>query len=358
MRLRRNKRLIGLDLGSSAVKAIELKRGWKGLRVVALGLQPVPRNSMVGGRVADASAVVEAVRLALGSRCSGRDVAIALPSNSVIVKRITLARSAGAQRARSIEAEIERHVQFDRRDVNVDYLVTGRDGETTGDEVDLLIVAARKDQVASRAAVVTNAGCNATVVDVDAFALHNTYEANYGGARGSVIALVDAGAAAIRLNVLSADRPIFTRDVAPGGHAFTEAVQKELNVPFEVAEQLKMATHDDASLQREAKSIVRAITERAIQDIATSVESLRTAETDRIDRILLTGGGSLLDGFLTLLRERVRIDVERFDPFRRVALPMAVDAPGPLALGSVDADSLKPLIGLAMGLALRDRGER
>jgi len=238
---RKPKALVGLDIGSSAVKAVELKAAGKGYKVTAFGTEPVPPDSIADGAIIDAAAVADAIRKLFDSRgIKTKEVAASLSGNAVIVKKINLPVMTEAELAESIYWEAEQYIPFDIQDVNIDYQIldAGTGGESGG-TMDVLLVAAKKEKIADYTGVIAQAGRSAVVVDVDAFALQNAYEVNYGIEPGAVVVLLNAGASATNINILNGDQSVFTRDISIGGNAYTEALQKELNLPFELADQLK-----------------------------------------------------------------------------------------------------------------------
>ncbi len=237
---RRPKSLVGLDIGSSAVKAVELKPAGKAYKVSAFGSEPVPPDSIVDGAIIDGGAVADAIRrLFTGRSIKTALVAASLSGNAVIVKKITLPVMTEAELAESIYWEAEQYIPFDIQDVNLDYqILDGGAGGAKG-TMEVLLVAAKKEKIADYTGVIAQAGRSAVVVDVDAFALQNAYEVNYGIEAGAVIVLLNAGARATNINILNGDQSVFTRDISIGGNAYTEALQKELNLPFELADQLK-----------------------------------------------------------------------------------------------------------------------
>jgi type IV pilus assembly protein PilM len=189
------------------------------------------------------------------------------------------------------------------------------------------------------------------IVDVDAFALQNAYEANYGFEPAGVVVLLNAGASAININILSGSQSVFTRDVSMGGNAFTEAVQREMNLPFESAEQLKKGQNVDGVTFDDARPVLRAMTDNVLLEVEKTFDFFKaTAANEHIDRIVLSGGASRVEGFAEALRERFATEVDRFDPFRQVAF----DAK---KLG-VSADEMAPFAAVALGLALRRLGEK
>ena len=350
---RRAKSLVGLDIGSSAVKAVELKSAGRGYRVTACGSEPLPPDSIVDGAIIDGAAVADAIRRLFESRSiRTRDVAASLSGNAVIVKKITLPAMTGAELADSIYWEAEQYIPFDIQDVNLDYQVVepAEKGSANG-SIDVLLVAAKKEKIADYSGVIAQAGRSAVVVDVDAFALQNAYEANYGVDPGAVVVLLNAGAGATNINILSGDQSVFTRDVSIGGNAYTEALQRELNLPYADADQLKRGSAVDGVTFDDARPVLRAVTENVMLEIQKTFDFFKaTAASDRIDRIVVSGGASRAEGFTEMLAERFEAPVEPFDPFRRITF----DAK---KLGG-DAAAIAPTAAVAVGLALRRAGDR
>jgi type IV pilus assembly protein PilM len=350
---RRSKGLVGLDIGSSAVKALELKPAGKGYKVGAIGVEPIPPDSIVDGAIIDSAAVADAIRrLFTNKQFKARDVAASLSGNSVIVKKITLPVMSDQELAESIYWEAEQYIPFDIQDVNLDYEVIdpGTGPESQG-AMEVLLVAAKKDKIADYTGVIVQAGRTPVVVDVDAFALQNAYEANYGVDPARVIVLLNAGASAININILTGGQSVFTRDVSMGGNAFTEAVQKELNLPFDAAEDVKRGQNVEGVAYDDARPVLRAMTDNVLLEVEKTFDFFKaTAASDHIDRIMLSGGASKIEGFVAALEERFGAPVEPFDPFRQVAF----DAQ---KLG-VAPDDMAALSAVALGLALRRAGDR
>ena len=184
--------------------------------------------------------------------------------------------------------------------------------------MDVLLVAAKKEKIGDYTSVIAQAGRTPVIVDVDAFALQNAYEVNYGLDAGRVVVLLNAGASAININILQGDQSVFTRDISMGGNAYTEAVQKELDLPFEAAEQLKKGIPVDGATFEEAQPVLRAVTENVLLEIQKTFDFFKaTASSEQIDRIMLSGGASRVDGFREMLQERFNAPVEDFDPVPR-----------------------------------------
>jgi type IV pilus assembly protein PilM len=349
------KALVGLDVGSSAIKAIELRPVGRGYRVAALGSEPVPPDSIVDGAIIDGAAVAEAIRRVFENKAFSRtkEVAASLSGSAVIVKKISLPIMTEAELADSIYWEAEQYIPFDIQDVNLDYQVI--DAGTSPDSkgtMDALLVAAKKEKIADYTGVISQAGFVPVVVDVDAFALQNAYEVNYGLDPSAVVVLLNAGASAININILCGEQSLFTRDVSIGGNAYTEAVQKELGLPFETAERLKKGDQVDGAPRADVGPILRAMTDNLLLEIQKTFDFFKaTASTDRIDRIMTSGGASRVDGFKEALAERFNTAVEALDPFKAVTLD-------PGKLGVEDLDAARSTSAVALGLALRKAGDR
>ncbi len=354
MLFRKSKPLVGLDIGSSAVKAVELRPAGDGFRVVAFGTEPVPPDSIVDGAIIDGVAVAEAIRRVFENKAfRTKEVAASLSGHAVIVKKISLPLMTEQEVAESIYWEAEQYIPFDIQDVNLDYQIlrAGTEGDARG-AMDVLLVAAKKDKIADYTGVIAQAGRTPVVVDVDAFALQNVYEVNYRPSADAVVALLNAGASAININIVGGGESLFTRDVSLGGNAYTEAVQKELNLPFEAAERLKRGEAVDAISADDVRPVLRAMNENVLLEIQKTFDFFKaTTSAERIDRILVSGGASRVDQFKEMLEERFDTPVEAFDPFRAVEFD-------PVKLGVEHRDEVVPTAAVAVGLALRRAGDR
>ena len=346
--------VVGLDIGSSAVKAVEVKPAGKGYKVTAFGTEPVPPDAIVDGAIIDAGSVAEAIRRVFdGNKAfKAKDVCASLSGNAVIVKKITLPVMTENELAESIYWEAEQYIPFDIQDVNLDYqILDPGTGPNSRGSMDVLLVAAKKEKIGDYTNVISQAGRTPVIVDVDAFALQNAFEVNYGLDAGRVVVLMNAGASAININILQGDQSVFTRDISMGGNAYTEAVQKELDLPFDSAEQLKKGIPVDGATFEDAQPVLHAVTENVLLEIQKTFDFFKaSASTDQIDRIMLSGGASRVDGFHQMVQERFNTPVEDFDPFRAVAW----DAK---KLGGEPAD-MAPSAAVAVRLALRKMSDR
>lgn len=352
--LRQPAPLVGIDVGSSAVKAVELTHPGRRGTAATAGMRPLPAESIVKGAIADGSAVADAIRTLLATAgIRGRKVALSLPGGAVVAREITLPRMSPAELAGSIAWEAERHVPFDLRDVNLDYQVVddGSDSERRSGMA-VLLVAAKKTTVAEYAAAVAQAGCVPAVADVAAFALQNAYAMRGGFDAGGLVALINAGASTINVNIVRGGRSVFTRDVAAGGDACTDALRNARGLSFDEAEQLKKGLAARGSRLEDVEPALREVTGDLLLEIEKTFDFFAaTRASGRIDRIVLSGGASRGAGFAAALARRFDAPLERFDPFRGMTVGGVEGAGG-------DPADLAAAAGVAAGLALRRAGDR
>jgi len=347
---RKSKNLVGLDIGSSAIKLVELKdvKGG-GYRLVKSGLETLSPEAIVDGAIMDASLVVDTVnRLATALNVRNQDFGTSLSGHSVIVKKISLPSMSPEELGESIRWEAEQYVPFDINDVNLDYVVLD---SGIGDTMDVLLVAVKKDKIGDYTSVIAQSGRNPLLVDVDAFALQNAWEANYPIEPNKVVALVNVGASVTNVNILSGANTVFWRDISFGGNQFTDAVQKQLSLSFDQAEALKKGERSGDHSVQEILPILRSVTDDLAQELQKTFDFfLATTSTSKIDQLLLSGGSARILNFDTQLKERFGMVVEVMNPFRQI------DISG----GSVSEEWLTenaPSLAVAVGLAVRHVGD-
>jgi type IV pilus assembly protein PilM len=347
------KTVVGLDIGSSTLKAIELRAVGKGFRVAAFAVEPLPPDAIVDGSILDGAAVAAAIRRLFESGgFKTMDVVASLSGNAVIVKKISLPMMTDAELSDSIHWEAEQYIPFEIQEVNLDYQILAPSPTGSKDTMEVLLVAAKKDKIADYTSVIEQAGRVPVVLDVDAFALQNAYEINYDLEPETVVVLLNAGASAININIMSGSRSLFTRDISIGGNSYTEAIQSELNLPFADAERAKQGLAVDGVSHDEVRPVMDAVTETVLLEIEKTFDFFKAnAESDRIDRILLSGGGSAVAGFAQAIEERFGARVEPFDVFKKIACDAA-------KLQIADLPKVLPTVAVAVGLALRKAGDR
>ncbi len=343
---------MGLDIGSSAVKAVALRPIGQEYRVDAFGVEPIPPKSIVDGAIVDGGAVSDAIRQLFDrQRIQTKHVVASVSGNAVIVKKITVPVMTEDELADSMYWEAEQYVPFDIHDVNLDYQIVEPSGVDSRGTMDVLLVAAKKDKIADYTSVIAQAGRVPVVVDVDAFALHHAYQLNYDIDSSAVISLLNAGASAININIVQGEETLFTRDISMGGNAYTEALQRELNLPFESADQLKRRLPVPGASYEEALPIIRSVTESIMLEVEKTFGFfMATASSDRVDRIILSGGTSGIEGFSEQLADHFKVSMQTLDPFRRVTFDASTFG--------IESAKVAPVAAVAMGLAVRRAGDR
>src|SRR5260370_27940292 len=323
----KGKLALGLDIGSTSVKMIQLKeqrrRGVVGYALQSFGMKPLPAEAIVDGALMNSTAIVQAVQELISElRVKQKDVAIGGCGRSVIIKKISMPRMTQEELEESIQWEAEQYIPFDVKDVNNDTpILTPPDVDTGTGQMDVLLVAAKKDMINDYTSVVSEAGLLPVVVDVDAFAVQNSFEVNYEVPKSETIVLVNAGASVVNINVIANGLTTFTRDVTMGGNQFTEEIQKQLNVSYDEAEKLKVG----GDTQADSDSVVPQEVERVIQGVADQMagESQRsldcytaTAADSHIARLYLSGGTAKIPALFKVNEQRAAVPVEILNPFK------------------------------------------
>ena len=350
----KKKGLVGVDIGSSAVKAVELKAGGKGsseYQLVNIGIEPLPPEAIVDGAIMDSGSVIDAIqRLFSTQKIKTSDVATSVSGNAVIVKKISLPQMSNEELAESIHWEAEQYIPFDIQDVSIDYEVI--EGGGSGGNMDVLLVAVKKDKISDYTSAITQAGKSPSIVDVDVFALQNCYEINYGTDPGRVIGLLNVGASIMNINIIKGGTSIFNRDIAVGGNQYTDAIQKDLNLSFEQAESLKKGGRVEGAAVENLHPILQAVSENIALEIQKTFDFFKaTSSEDRIDRIFLSGGTSKVHGLRDLLAERFDAGVEILNPFNNVTY-------NPRDFDPDFINEIGPQAAIAVGLAVRKGGDR
>ena len=338
--------MFGLDIGSSCIKAVQLREKRGGYELEFFETVQLPPELIVDGSIIDSIRLAEALKqLIKKARIRTRNVAIGLAGHaSVIIKRISLPEMSEEELEESIKFEAEQYVPFDIEDVNVDFQILGPKEEPG--QMDVMLAAVKKDVVNEYVSVVREAGLSPVVVDVDAFALGNMYEINYDIEPGRNIALVNVGARTITLNVVKNGISVFTRDSAMGVSAVTEALQKEFHLPYEASEKLQRGEPaGDASPEGALEVMLRSYDDIA-GEVARSLEYFHeTNAHEEAGSVILSGGGALMKDFPRVLAEKTGLMVGLAEPFRNISLPKRFD--------NAETLEMAPIAAIAVGLALR-----
>jgi type IV pilus assembly protein PilM len=343
----KNKPLVGLDIGSSAVKAVELTRSKKGFQVTGFACEALSPDAVVDGAIMDAPVVADTIKRTFsGGKFKLKTVATGVSGHSVIVKRVVVPASTPAEVETAIQFDAEQYIPFEIEDVNLDYQVVGK-GNTSSDEpgTEVVLVAAKKDKIQNQTNVISLSGRNPEVVDIDAFALQNAYETNYRPSPNATIALINIGASLSNINITKGGLPLFIRDVSVGGNQYTDILQKELQLNFQEAEDLKLGRTAGSDAEM-VQPLLESITDMLIMEIQKTFDFFReTYPTESITQVVISGGTSSMPGIAEKIQETFGYPTEVMNPFRSITISPKVDAARVASLG--------PALAVAVGLALR-----
>jgi type IV pilus assembly protein PilM len=348
MMLKRGKKsMVGVDIGSSSVKAVELQGKGSDLQLLNLGFETLQADSVVDGQIMELNAVSNAISSIFNEhKIKTTKVAAGVNGHSVIVKNIVLPQMTEDELQESFAWHAEEHIPFDISDVNLDYHVMNR----SDDAINVLLAACKRDKIANLKQAIQLAGKQPSVVDVDAFALQNCYELNYDPQPGHVVALLNIGASTTNINILNGVRSVFTRDATFGGNQYTSLLQKELGLTFDQAEAVKRGMPMPEGVeQRDISPILDTVSDILALEIQKTMDFYRATVEEgesTVEKILVSGGGSKLKGLVEFLSRRFEVPVDMFDPFRKIK----VDSRG------FDPEYMReivPEMAIAVGLALR-----
>lgn len=342
------KSLVGLDIGSSAIKAIELRGKPGNLQLVNLGYEKLDPDCVVDGQIIELNAVSNAINKIFREHQIKTDrVAAGVSGHSVIVKNIEVPLMSDEELEESIDWHAEEHIPFDIADVSLDYQIVG----SGPNALFVLMAACKRDRVGNVKQVIQLAGKEPAVIDVDAFALQNCFEVNYAADARQMLAILNIGASTMNLNILQGNKSVFTRDITIGGNQFTALLQKELGMTFDQAESVKRGGPPPAENvdPQEIETLLATSSETLAMEVKKTLDFYRTTADENagnVEKILLTGGGSKMRDLEQYLAERLEVPVERFDPFRQINVDNR----------RFDPDYMRevmPEMAVAVGLALR-----
>ena len=338
----RQRTSIGLDIGSGFVKMVEVDHSGDQPEVSRVAMRPLLPDAIVEGEIMDYGLVSDTVRgLFQELDMKGAEVVTAVGGHDVIIKKIEMDRMKESDAREVIRWEAEQHVPFDIKSVELDFQVLNPHDE--GLQMEVLLVAAKRELVDNKVGLLQDAGVEPVVIDVDAFALHNAFEFNYPEAQEGIVALVNVGHETTNVNILENGVPILTRDIPFGTRKIREDLQRERGLTAEQAEDIVQA--------RETLDDMDRFVESSADEIAVGIERasafLMTREDgETLGKIFLSGGGARVPGMIDALARRMNVETDLVNPFERV--PVRPDAAGDLSI-----DEAAPMLLLPLGLALR-----
>jgi type IV pilus assembly protein PilM len=350
--------LVGVDIGSSSVKVVELKEKRGRYELVTLALNNLAPDVIADGVILDASSVSSTIKKMFEeNNISTLQVATSVSGQSVIIKRITVAAASEEDLEQAIQHEITHNVQLDLTNFNVSYYVLGAVKEQDSlnwqadryrgvHQMDVLLLAAHRERVQTRTNLLVQAERTAVVVDIDAFAMQNAFELSYEPPADQAVALLNIGASTMNINITRGGVPLFTRDVSTGGNRYTDVLQKELDLTIEEAERLKVGI-EVARVQPEAEvPHLESVSQDLLSEVQAVFDEFHETMPDPIQAIYLAGGSARIRGLAAVLQAQLKVPVEIIDPFRKIHC-------NPAKFDRDFVANLAPRMAVAVGLALR-----
>lgn len=346
----RKKEVIGIDIGSSSIKLVQLKEQKGAYQLLNAGVIPLAPEAIVDNTLMDSSSIVEAIKNLVSSLgIKTKDVACSISGNSVIIRKISLPAMPPEELEDQISWEAEQYIPFDINDVNMDFQILSPDSIDPS-KMNVLLVASKKDIINDYVAVFNEAGLQLSVVDIDSFAVQNAFEVNSDANPGEVLALVNVGASVMNINVIKDGITLFTRDVQMGGNVYTEEIQKQMGVSSTEAESLKVLAHE--TRDNMLTDVLGKVNDSITQEIRRSLDFYNsTANEDRISKLYVSGGCSKVFNLTANISEKLALPVGVINPFKKLHYSEKDFDPEYL-------QEIGPLMAVTVGLAIRRVGDK
>ena len=337
--------VVGIDIGSHAIKVCQLKRTDKAYAVINLGSATLPEGAVDDGTLNDPEVVGKAIaELFKNLKIKKKKVGFSISGYSVIVKKVNLAVMSESELEEHIQSEAEQYIPFDIDDVYLDFQDL-KTNDKNIERTDVMLVAAKKEIVDDYLEMLEAIDLKPVIVDVDGFALENTYEYNY--PKDENVALVDIGASKMNINIISEGVSVVARDIVVGSRQLTEQIQSAFDLDFKEAEALKLGHIPAGERQEEIADIFSSTCTQWVLEIKKAIDLYQANHPEApLNRLVLSGGGSKVSGLVDFLANETGLPVELFNPFNN----MTVNSK------KIDPDYLNtvgPEMAIATGIAIR-----
>ncbi len=314
---KKKKIFIGMDIGSSSVKVVQLKDNNGSYQLLNVGIFHLPPEAIVDNTLMDSAAIAAAIKNLVASLgIKTKDVVCSISGNSVIIRKIVLPTMLQEELEDQILFEAEQYIPFDINDVNMDFQILSPDSSDPS-KMNVLLVASKKDIINDYVSLFGEAGMNLSVVDVDSFAVQNAFEANHEFAPEDILALVNIGASIMNINVIKDGITLFSRDVQMGGNLYTEEIQKQLGLSREEAESAKLLA--PGATNNQLNNVILKVNETITQEIRRSLDFYNsTANDGRISGLFISGGCSKVYRLIDTISEKIGLPTEKLNPFAKI----------------------------------------
>lgn len=337
---------VGLDIGSHSVKAVELVRSGKSLKLSRYGIQELLPGTVVDGEVVNREHLIATIRDVLrNAGIKPKNVFSAVSGRSVIVRRIPMEKMSEEDARQAIHWEAEQHIPFRIDEVSLDFKIINE--EISPGQMEVLLVAAKREIVDMHRSLLQSAGVRTEVVELEQFALQRAFQNAYRPSEEECITIINIGAEVTNMVVIRGGLPSFNRDLAIGGNRFIEALQRSLGIEYEVADNVLKGELPEGVSAENVRSAIGYVIEELSTSIRRSFISFQASgESNRIDKMYVSGGCSLVPGLASILSEQHGLPVETFAPFSNLLVDDSV-------MSEEEAVSVGPLLTVGIGLALR-----
>jgi type IV pilus assembly protein PilM len=368
--LRKQSSTIGIDIGSSLIKIVEIDHSGNKPKIVHFGCTRLLPEAIVEGEIMDRGLVIDGIKECVElAGVSSSNVVSAVSGRAVIVKKVIMDKMAREDAQEAIYWEAEQHVPFDIDDVCLDFQILNDD--IGANQMEVLLVAAKKDMVNTHASLIMDAGLSPSIIDVDSFAVQNCFETGRTSDTGEsdrfdseeesedrgdfsekMVGLINIGSDVTNINIVQGDSPHFTRDISVGTAQFIELLQKDLGVDYEKAQKIVSGEMEDMD-KAKIKEIIKKCSEDLSLGIERSISFLKAAgDADKIDEVVLSGGGARIPFLEETLSEKHGIDFSVHNPLEGIDWEEGV-----FGEYEEELDGIAPLLTVGIGLALRKAGK-
>ena len=355
----KKQQLVGVDIGSYAIKVVEIERNKKGRFLKNFGIIGLPQHTIREGDIVEQGIVAEALRkLFKNLQIKNRNVAVALSGYPVMAKRITLPNAERDEIDATIHDQAEQYIPFDINDVNLDFdilekeaVLSESDDADEAKSLEIMLVAAKKDVIDAYVNLLAAADLNPGVLDVDVFALQNAAELNLTDEKEGY-AIVNVGAEELSINTVVNGTSLFSRDSSFGGTQITELIMNQFDVDFKTAEEIKLGSVQDKPWDQNLETSISGVVSEWAQEIKRALDFVDTTYSDKtIGKIFVCGGSCRIKGFQKYLEAHTGLPVVELNPFSSLI-------PNQDLFDEEYLNHMAPQACVAMGLALRSIGDK
>jgi len=346
-----SKKLLGLDIGVSSIKLAEVEISRNGVTLISFGFTPTPEGSITGGEIVDPFSVASAVTsLVKQTRTKIKKACTAMWGSAVITKKISIPKIDEKLLPDQLKWEAEQYIPFDIKDINLQYQILRNIPPPNAEQMNVLLIGAKRDYVLRYAEVVETAGLECSIIDVAGFALANCFLVNYPDYEDKSIVVLNVGAGVTNFVVIEKSEATFSRDIAVGGNTYTSDIQRTMNVSLQEAEGLKVSASTGQAVPQEVTDAINQTNELVAEEIRRSFDFfLATSAEAHIEKIFVTGGGIGTPGLFEHIKNILNLPLENFNPF--------VNVRAARTFTQEYLHQIAPYAGVGIGLAMRQEGK-